>query len=98
MCSSHAPTHGADSEWANPLDYACDMCARTVYRGRLYPWNSRRLCAECAVRESGEPACSYCDGPTFGDYRRFTFGQSVGIACGACTDKWAERYEEEVAS
>lgn len=96
MCSRHAEP-GAGREYADPADYFCQSCLRNTYSGRLFRYQGRRVCAECAVRLSGEPLCDYCQRPTFGDYRRISRAHSVSIACGSCTDHWAERYEEAIA-
>lgn len=37
MCSSHAPTEGADSEYVDPRDSQCDYCGKTVYSGQIRP-------------------------------------------------------------
>ena len=87
--SRHPETHGADAiDERGAADFWCDWCGRNVYSGRLYPYQGRHLCAACAVRESGQPRCDYCDGPTFGDYRTINRVHTLSIACGPCTDKW----------
>lgn len=73
-----------------PRDHDCDHCGSTVAKLYRYPLSGGRnyLCGMCAVRESGEPLCDYCNRPTFGDYRRISRAHTVTNACGVCTDKW----------
>lgn len=92
--SRHQPAHGADSaeslrESFGPTDSMCDHCGTVSAYLYRYPLSGKRnyLCATCAVRESGEPACSWCQRPTFGDYRAFAFTHDVSIVCGVCSDK-----------
>ena len=96
MCASNdVPAYDrADSEWLPASDFTCDQCLGL--HGPLYAFDKRMVCAKCAVRLSGHPACDYCDRPTFGDYRRID-GKVISIACGVCMDKWAERYERGAA-
>lgn len=82
------------------VDSSCDHCGSATSRLHHYPLSGNRnfLCVKCVVLFSGEPACDYCDRPTFGDYRLINRAHTLSNACGVCLDKWSEDYDEAVSA